>query len=107
MAFGPAFLAAESGRPLLVKELQELVIAWLAEAVLGGRVHGAKAFALSLDEHAEASGDFVVVGEEEFARGTDDPLLGEFKAHRCIPPGVEAGRGPAVPWRIPSGVDRV
>jgi hypothetical protein len=78
---GSAFLAEEGLGAVLLVTLEQLIIAWFADPVLCRGGHGAESFALSLEEHAEASGDLVVVGEDEFPRGTDDPLLGEFEAH--------------------------
>jgi hypothetical protein len=83
--FGPAFLTAESGRPLLVKELQELVIARPAKAELDGRVHGAEAFALSLDEHEESLGGLVVTRHEKLAHGAHDSSLWQLEMHDGFP----------------------
>ena len=84
-ALGPAFLAAESGRPPLVKELEELVIARLTEAVLGGRGHGAEAFALPLDEHEESLGGLVVRRNKELAHDTHDSPVGQLEMHDGFP----------------------
>src|SRR5262249_49116987 len=80
----PWFAALQGGGALLTIELEQLKIALHAQTVLGRGLNRAEPFALALNEHGEALGDFVVGGDCELTAWSHDPLLGQVEVHESI-----------------------
>jgi hypothetical protein len=99
-ALGPTFLAAERGRPVLVKELQELVIARPAQALLHGCGRATEALALSLDKHEESFGDLVIGRNKELAESTNDSSFSGNSKRMIGSPDAMLAQWSHCAWRI-------
>src|SRR5713226_2943418 len=79
---GSGFATEQSGATALLKGGEELVIALLGVAVLGGGGSGAEAFTFALDEHGEFAENLVVFfGCDKGASRPGDRVSREVELH--------------------------
>jgi hypothetical protein len=78
---GAAFLRLESLGPVVLENLEHLIITLSGKSVFFGGLSGTKPFAFSFDEHEQAGRDYVVVWNDQIPVGSVDVALGELEFH--------------------------
>jgi hypothetical protein len=80
----PWFAALQGRGALLTIALEQLKIPLHAETVFGCGLSRAQSFALTLNEHGEALGDFVVGEDGELTAWPNDHICAQFNVHGTI-----------------------
>jgi hypothetical protein len=85
-------------RPAGMELLQQLVVALAGVTELAHHGGDVRRFALSLEEHGELLGDFIVLPHRQLSRFPDEHRLLILECEHGVPPGSSVSRG-GIAWR--------